>query len=93
MPYFQSSPYCSVLLPDVVKTKKLAREKRKDKDQVLQKIIMSLPHSSLTIGEIMTEKLETIKVIETAQEAAMKMTKKNVISLAVYMKTADPQGL
>jgi hypothetical protein len=42
---------------------------RKDKDQVLQEIIMNLSESSLTIGEIMTEKLETIKVIETAQEA------------------------
>ena len=30
---------------------------------------MNLSESSLTIGEIMTEKLETIKVIETAQEA------------------------
>jgi hypothetical protein len=30
---------------------------------------MSLPRSSLTIGEITTKKLETIKVRETAQEA------------------------
>ena len=65
----------------------------KDKDQVLQKIIVSLPSSSPTMGEIMTEKLETIKVIETAQEAAMKMTKKYVSSLAVVDDNGRPAGI
>lgn len=54
---------------------------------------MCLPHSSLTIGEIMTEKLETIKVIETAQEAAIKMTKKNVSSLAVVHEDGRPAAI
>lgn len=54
---------------------------------------MSLPRSSPTIGEIMTEKLETIKVIDTAQEAAMKMTKKNVSSLAVVHEDGRPAGI
>jgi CBS domain-containing protein len=66
---------------------------RKDKDQVLQEIIMNLSESSLTIGEIMTEKLETIKMIETAQEAAMKMTKKNVSCLAVVHDDGRPAGI
>jgi CBS domain-containing protein len=52
-----------------------------------------LPHSSLTIGEIMTEKLETIKVREMAQEAAMKMTKKNVSSLSVVHEDGRPAGI
>jgi predicted transcriptional regulator len=93
MPYFQSSARCSILLPDVVKTKKLARQNKKDKDQVLQKIITSLPHSSLTIGEIMSEKLETIRMREMAQEAAMKMTKKNVSSLSVVHEDGRPAGI
>ena len=54
---------------------------------------MSLPRASLTIGEIMTEKTETIKVIDTAQEAAMKMTEKNVSSLAVVHKNGRPAGI
>lgn len=39
--------------------------------------------ASPTVGEIMTEKLETINVLNTAQEAAVKMADKNVGSLAV----------
>lgn len=54
---------------------------------------MNLPRSYLTIGEIMTEKLETIKVIDTAQEAAMKMTKKNISSLAVVHEDGRPAGI
>lgn len=38
---------------------------------------------SLTVGEIMTEKLETINILNTAQEAAIKMADSNVSSLAV----------
>ena len=54
---------------------------------------MNLPESSLTIGEIMTEVLETIKIIETAQEAAMKMIKKNVSCLAVVHDDGRPAGI
>jgi CBS domain-containing protein len=41
----------------------------------------------------MTEKLETIKVREMAQEAAMKMTKKNVSSLSVVHEDGRPAGI
>ena len=41
----------------------------------------------------MTEKLETINVIETGQEAAMKMTKRNVSSLAVVHEDGRPAGI
>lgn len=55
---------------------------------------MNLPRYYLTIGEIMTEKLETIKVIDTAQEAAAaKMTKKNISSLAVVHEDGSPAGI
>ncbi len=70
--------------------------RKRDKDQVLQIkmiIIMSLPRPSLTIGEIMTEKIETIKVIDTAQEAAIKMNNKNVSSLAVVHEDGRPAGI
>ncbi len=66
---------------------------RKDKDQVAQNIIMSFPLPSLNIGEIMTKKIETIKVTDTAQEAAIKMTKKNVSSLAVVHEDGRPAGI
>ncbi len=41
----------------------------------------------------MTERVETIKVINTAQEAAIKMTKKNVSSLAVVHEDGRPAGI
>jgi CBS domain-containing protein len=40
-------------------------------------------HIPTTVGELMTENLETINLLNTAQEAAMKMTNKNISSLAV----------
>jgi CBS domain-containing protein len=49
--------------------------------------------SSLTIGEIMTEKLETVRLLDTAQEAAMKMTEKNVSSLVVLSEEGRPAGI
>lgn len=48
---------------------------------------------SVTIGEIMTERLETIKVINTAQEAAIKMKEKNVSSLAVVHEDGSAAGI
>ncbi len=36
-----------------------------------------------TVGELMTEKLVTINLLNTAQEAAIKMAERNVSSLAV----------
>jgi len=36
-----------------------------------------------TVGELMTEKVETINLLNTAQEAAIKMANRNVSSLAV----------
>lgn len=36
-----------------------------------------------TVGELMTEKVETINLLNTAQEAAIKMADRNVSSLAV----------
>ena len=36
-----------------------------------------------TVGELMSEKLETINLLNTAQEAAIKMANRNVSSLAV----------
>jgi CBS domain-containing protein len=36
-----------------------------------------------TVGELMTEKVETINLLNTAQEAALKMADRNVSSLAV----------
>lgn len=54
---------------------------------------MSLPPPSVSIGEIMTEKVETIKVIDTAKDAAMKMTRKNVSSLAVVHEDGRPAGI
>jgi hypothetical protein len=35
------------------------------------------------VGEIMSERLETINLLNTAQEAAIKMSDKNVSSLVV----------
>lgn len=66
---------------------------RKDNDWATQNIIMSLPPPSVNVGEIMTERLETIEVINTAQEAAIEMTKKNVSSLAVVHEDGRPAGI
>jgi CBS domain-containing protein len=52
-----------------------------------------MSRSSLTIGEIMTEKLETVRLLDTAQEAAMKMTEKNVSSLVVLSEEGRPAGI
>ncbi len=41
----------------------------------------------------MTERVETIKVISTAQEAAIKMAEKNVSSLAVVHEDGRPAGI
>jgi signal-transduction protein with cAMP-binding, CBS, and nucleotidyltransferase domain len=54
---------------------------------------MRLPPSYVNVGEIMTKRVETIKVINTAQEAAIKMTKKNVSSLAVVHEDGRPAGI
>jgi signal-transduction protein with cAMP-binding, CBS, and nucleotidyltransferase domain len=54
---------------------------------------MSNPPSALTVKEIMTERLETIKVINTAQEAAKRMRDKNVSSLAVLHEDSSPAGI
>ena len=54
---------------------------------------MSFPPPSTNVGQIMTERLETIKVSDTAQEAAIKMTKKNVSSLAVVHEDGRPAGI
>jgi CBS domain-containing protein len=45
------------------------------------------------IGEIMTQKLETIGVSNTAQEAAKKMADKNVSSLVVIDNAEKPIGI
>ncbi len=42
-----------------------------------------IPTTAVTVDKLMTEKLETINLLNTAQEAAMKMTDRNVSSLAV----------
>ena len=46
-----------------------------------------------TIGEIMTQKLETIDASKTAQEAAKKMSDKNVSSLVVMDRADKPIGI
>jgi signal-transduction protein with cAMP-binding, CBS, and nucleotidyltransferase domain len=51
------------------------------------------PSVTATVGEIMTERLETIKVINTAQEAAIKMKEKNVSSLAVLHEDGSAAGI
>lgn len=49
--------------------------------------------SPATAGKLMTEKLETINRLNTAQEAAMKMTNKNISSLAVVDEDGRPAGI
>jgi CBS domain-containing protein len=46
-----------------------------------------------SIGEIMTQKLETVDPSNTAQEAAKRMADKNVSSLVVIDKAAKPIGI
>jgi signal-transduction protein with cAMP-binding, CBS, and nucleotidyltransferase domain len=46
-----------------------------------------------SIGELMTEKLETINTSSSAQEAAKKMRDKNVSSLVVIDKNNKPIGI
>jgi CBS domain-containing protein len=46
-----------------------------------------------SIGELMTEKLETINISSSAQEAAKKMRDKNVSSLVVIDKNNKPIGI
>jgi CBS domain-containing protein len=48
---------------------------------------------SVTVGEIMTETLESINVLNTAQEAAAKMADKNVGSLAVLDDSGKALGI
>ena len=47
----------------------------------------------ISIGEIMTQKLEKINASASAQEAAKKMTDKNVSSLLVTDTNDDPIGI
>lgn len=54
---------------------------------------MGLPASAVKVGEIMSEKLETIKVVNTAQEAAKKMASKHVGSLAVMHEDGTAAGI
>src|ERR1051326_4810648 len=48
---------------------------------------------TLTIGDIMRKKLETIEEMASVQEAAKKMKDKNVSSLLVVDTNGKPQGL
>jgi CBS domain-containing protein len=48
---------------------------------------------AIKVGEIMTEKLESINVLNTAQEAAAKMDQKNVGSLAVLDDSGKALGI
>ena len=49
--------------------------------------------STITIGDIMRKKLETIEELASVQETAKKMKDKNVSSLVVVDKEGNPQGL
>src|SRR5919109_1845027 len=49
--------------------------------------------STVTIGDIMRKKLETIEELASVQETAKKMKYKNVSSLVVVDKEGKPQGL
>src|SRR5919198_234373 len=49
--------------------------------------------TTVTIGDIMRKKLETIEELASVQETAKKMKDKNVISLVVVDKEGKPQGL
>lgn len=48
---------------------------------------------SVTVGEIMTEKLESINLLNTSQEAAAKTVDKNVGSLAVLDDSGKALGI
>src|SRR5919197_3344960 len=49
--------------------------------------------TTVTIGDIMRKKLETIEELTSVQETAKKMKDKNVSSLVVVDKEGKPQGL
>jgi CBS domain-containing protein len=49
--------------------------------------------TTVTIGDIMRKKLETIEELASVQETAKKMKDKNVSSLVVVDKEGKPQGL
>jgi signal-transduction protein with cAMP-binding, CBS, and nucleotidyltransferase domain len=46
-----------------------------------------------SVGEIMNERIETIGILNTAQEAAMKMADKNVSSLVVLDDDDDGKAV
>jgi signal-transduction protein with cAMP-binding, CBS, and nucleotidyltransferase domain len=48
---------------------------------------------SIAVGEIMTEKLESINILNTAREAATKMAEKNVGSLVVLDDEGKALGI
>ena len=57
---------------------------------------MPIEHSTAritTVGEIMSERLETINFLNTAQEAAIKMSDKNVSSLVVLDDNGRAVGI
>jgi signal-transduction protein with cAMP-binding, CBS, and nucleotidyltransferase domain len=58
---------------------------------------MSHKHNTTTrvtaVGEIMSETLETINLLNSAKEAALKMTEKNVSSLLVVDDDGKPVGI
>jgi CBS domain-containing protein len=49
--------------------------------------------TTVTIGDIMRKKLETIEELASVQETAKKMKDKNVSSLVIVDKEGKPQGL
>ena len=52
-----------------------------------------MPSATTTVGQLMTEKLETISPSDTAQEAAKKMRDKKVSSLVVTNVEDKPIGI
>ena len=52
-----------------------------------------MPSSTTTVGQLMTERLETISPSDTAQEAAKKMRDKKVSSLVVTDVEDKPIGI
>jgi signal-transduction protein with cAMP-binding, CBS, and nucleotidyltransferase domain len=48
---------------------------------------------SLTVGKIMTERLESINILNTAQEAAVKMANRNVSSLVALDDNGKVLGI
>ena len=62
-------------------------------NQVQLKCIMSSSTAEVTVGQLMTKKLETINPSNTAQEAAKKMRDKKVSSLVVTDSEDKPIGI